>query len=67
MMASLIDSMVLRVSAALRTSIWVESGIMAPAISKAMIAKATASSTSENPLLRIIAADFRARRPRPGR
>src|SRR2546423_787511 len=55
MMASLIDSMLRRVSATLRTSIWVESGIRAPAISKAIIAKATASSTSENPLLPLIA------------
>src|SRR5947209_7337431 len=54
-MASLIDSMLRWVSAPLRTSIWVESGIRAPASSRAMIAKATASSTSEKPLLRIIA------------
>src|SRR5207249_11774743 len=53
--ASLIDSMVRRVSATLRTSIWVESGIKAPASRSAMIAKATASSTSENPLLLLIA------------
>ena len=55
MIASLIDSMLRWVSAELRTSIWVERGIKAPASSSAMIAKATASSTSENPLLLLIA------------
>src|SRR5437773_4000127 len=54
-MASLIDSIPRWVSAELRTSIWVESGIKAPASSSAVIAKATASSTSENPLLLLIA------------
>src|SRR6266581_2957429 len=55
MIASLIDSMLRWVSAELRTSIWVESGIKAPASSRAMIATATASSTSEKPLLLLIA------------
>src|SRR5437016_7334555 len=54
-MASLTDSMLRWLSAELRTSIWVERGIKAPASSSAMIAKATASSTSENPLLLLIA------------
>src|ERR1700704_2887932 len=55
-MASLIDSMLRWVSAPLRTSVWVESGINAPASRSAIIAMATASSTSEKPLLLIIAA-----------
>src|SRR5260221_2971316 len=54
MIASLADSIVRCVSATLRTSIWVESGIRAPASSNAMIANATASSTSEKPLLPFI-------------
>src|SRR5438309_1499667 len=54
MMASLVDSILRWVSAPFRTSIWVESGIRAPASRRAMIAKATASSTSENPLLLLI-------------
>jgi len=55
MMASLIDSMLRWVSAPFRTSIWAESGIKAPASSRAMIAKDTASSTSEKPLPLLIA------------
>src|SRR5207248_4415488 len=55
MMASLIDSMLRWVSAELRTSTWVESGIRAPASRRAMIANATASSTSENPVPLLIA------------
>src|SRR5258708_16580742 len=55
MSASLTESMVRWVSAPFRTSIWVESGIKAPASSRAMIANATASSTSEKPLLLLIA------------
>src|SRR5689334_19943852 len=55
MIASLIDSMLRWVSAELRTSICVESGIRAPASRSAMIANATASSTSEKPLLLLIA------------
>src|SRR5882672_8468602 len=54
MIDSLIDSIARCVSATLRTSIWVESGIRAPASSKAMIANATASSTSEKPFLPFI-------------
>src|SRR5258705_6020367 len=60
MMASLIDSMLRWVSTELRTSIWVESGIIAPASSRAMMANATASSTREKPLL-IIAPNSRRR------
>src|SRR5690348_3140756 len=55
MIASLIASMLRWVSALLRTSSWVESGRRAPAIRRAMIASATASSMSEKPLFMLIA------------
>jgi hypothetical protein len=55
MSASLICSMLRWVSATLRSSIWVERGIIAPARSSTMMMKATDSSTSVKPLLDLIA------------